>query len=710
MPTNPLHTIMSPASIAIVGASNNLVKMGTIQYLNLIASGFQGDILPVHPTEQEVLGKRAYPFIKDLPYAPDLAVLVVPTKLVPEMLEGFGEIGTRHAIIISAGFRETGETGQDLETVVSDIAERYGMRFLGPNCVGIINTQLPLNLTVHPVLDGNGKLGIASQSGTYVTQTLPYLHKHGISISKAISIGNGTSIDIVDCLEYLGEDASTTAIALYIEGISRASEFLRAARRISSHKPIVAQYVGGTEAGARAGSSHTGAMAGPDYVYDGLFEQAGIIRVDSIEEVYKTGWVFASQPPLKGNRIAIVTNSGGPGTGIATTCNKLGLDVPEFSAGIQEEIGKLIAGHASARNPVDMTFDLNMKTLAETIPRIVFGADEIDGVIIHGIIDTGFLDNIYAIISKVTNVSDNNLSKLPVTDLEPLVHMPSQYEKPLITSSFFDKNDHSVRVLRERGVPVFDSPEKAAVAMGALYKHYFVRNRPAVEEVQYPAVPEEAKHIMGTVETRALDEYRAKKILRAYGIPITDERLVHTFDEAVAGSHAIGYPVALKVCSPHIMHKTEQGMVRLDITDDNELHRAFSAIREKDSDSPVLVSEMLKGDREFMAGMSYFPGFPPCIMFGLGGIFTEALRDNAIRLAPLGHSDALEMMESLSSHVLLGSYRRMTPVDKDALASILVSLGHVAIHFPQIKEIDLNPIIIVNGQPKVADALFVMET
>jgi acetyltransferase len=710
MPANPMHTIMNPTSIAIVGASNNLVKMGTIQYLNLIASGFQGDILPVHPTEKEVLGKRAYPSIKDLPCAPDLAVLVVPTKLVPEMLEGFGEIGTKHAIIISAGFRETGETGQGLETVVADIAERYDMRFLGPNCVGIINTQLPLNLTVHPALDSNGKLGIASQSGTYVTQTLPYLHKHGIAVSKAISIGNGTSIDIVDCLEYLGEDESTTAIALYIEGIARASEFLRAARRISSRKPIVAQYVGGTEAGARAGSSHTGAMAGPDYVYDGLFEQAGIIRVDSIEEVYKTGWVFASQPPLKGNQIAIVTNSGGPGTAIATTCNKLGLDVPEFSTGIQEEVGKLIAGHASARNPVDMTFDLNMKTLAETIPRIVFGADEIDGVIIHGIIDTGFLDNIYAIISKVMSMPENNLLKLPVTDLEPLVHMPSQYEKPLITSSFFDEDDHSVGVLRKKGVPVFDSPEKAAAAMGALYKHYFVRNRPDAEEMPYPEMPEEAKGIMDAVETKALDEYRAKKILRAYGIPTTEERLVQTFDEVLEGSQTIGYPVALKVCSPHIMHKTEQGMVHLDITNDDALKRAFSAIRKKDSDSPLLVSEMLKGDREFMAGMSYFPGFPPCIMFGLGGIFTEALKDNAIRLAPLSHNDARAMMESLSSHVLLGSYRRMVPVDKDALASILVNLGHLAIHFPQIKEIDLNPIIIVNGKPKVADALFVMET
>jgi acyl-CoA synthetase (NDP forming) len=256
MSRNPLHTIMNPSSIAIVGASNNLFKMGTIQYLNLIAGGYQGEVLPVHPKEKSVLGKKAYPSIADLPHEPELAVLVVPTGLVPEMLEDFGAIGTKHVIIISAGFRETGETGYELETRVSEIAERYGMRFLGPNCVGIINTQLPLNLTVHPVLDMNGKLAIASQSGTYVTQTLPYLHKHGIALSKAISIGNGTSIDIVDCLEYLGEDEATTAIALYIEGITRAGDFLAVAREISARKPIIAQYVGGSEAGARASSSH----------------------------------------------------------------------------------------------------------------------------------------------------------------------------------------------------------------------------------------------------------------------------------------------------------------------------------------------------------------------------------------------------------------------------------------------------------------------
>ena len=708
MLANPVQAIMNPSSIAIVGASNNFFKMGTIQCLNLINSGFSGDILPVHPREKIVLGKKAYPSIQDLPFAPDLAVLVVPNGLVPEMLEDFGKGGTRHAIIMSGGFRETGKMGRDLEERVFDIAKRYKIRFIGPNCIGIINTQLPLNLTVMPVHDYNGKLGIASQSGTYVTQNLSYLHKHGIAISKAISVGNGSNIDIVDCLEYLGEDESTNAIALYIEGINRAGDFLEAARKISSRKPIIAQYVGGTEAGARAGSSHTGAMAGPDYVYDGLFEQAGIIRVDSIEEVCRTGWALASQPPLEGKHIAVLTNSGGPGTGIATTCESYGLDVPEFSDKIQEEIGRHIAGHASARNPVDLTFHMDMSTLAENIPRIVFNAEEIDGIIIHGIMDTGFFDEIYPMITKVMNIPEEELLKLPETDLSSLVDMPFTYKKPLITSSFFGKEDHCVRVFHEKGIPVFDSPEKAARAMGAMYKHYLIRKRPNSGPVSNMEIPGEAKEILDGADTGAIDEYRAKKILRAYGIPTTNEFLVHTLDEALEKACSLRYPVVLKICSPYIMHKTEEGMVILNIEDDGALKRAFFSLREKDGDSAILVSEMLKGEREFMAGVSYFPGFPPCIMFGLGGIFTEALRDNAIRLAPLGHDDAVSMMESLSSSVLLGPYRGMKPVDAGALTSLLVALGQLALHFPGIKEIDLNPIIVVDGQPKVADALFVM--
>jgi acetyltransferase len=558
-----------------------------------------------------------------------------------------------------------------------------------------------------PVFHENGKLGLASQSGTYVAQSLSYLQKNGVSISKAISVGNEANIDIVDCLEYLGEDEDTKAIALYIEGIRRADQFLEVARRISREKPIVAQYVGGTEAGARSCSSHTGAMAGPDHVYDGLFEQAGIIRVNTIEEVYRIGWALAAQPPLGGSRIAVLTNSGGPGTAIADTCNREGLEVPEFSEEVQAKIGHYLPGHASARNPVDLTFHIDMKALTEKIPRILFDSDDIDGVVIHGIMDTGFYHEVYPIIKDLVGVPEEEFLKMLEANLDKLVEMVRSSKKPLMVSSFFGKEDHAVRAFHENNIPVFDSPEKAAKAMSALYKHYVVRNRPISEPPQNMAIPEDARHILEESNTGAIDEYQAKKVLKAYGIPTTDEALAYTLDEAISSAGKIGYPVVLKACSSDVLHKTEEGLVRLGIENEESLRKAFYEIKEIREDAPVLVSEMVRGEREFMAGMSCVPGFPPCIMFGVGGVFTEVFKDRVIRLAPLSRQEARLMTESLSSSELLGPFRGMKEVDKDALASILVAVGQLALHFPHIGEIDLNPIIIVDGRPKVADALIV---
>ncbi len=279
---------------------------------------------------------------------PDLVVFIVPNKAMTTLLADFGKIGTKRAIIVTAGFKETGAAGRNMEEQINAVAQQYGIRFVGPNCLGIINSEISLNTTVAPFTTGPGLLGFASQSGTYVTQVLPYLRKKGIRFSKAISLGNEANIDIVDALEYLGEDEQTKAIILYIEGIRDGRRFVEVARRITPHKPVVAQYVGGSASGARAGSSHTGAMAGPDFLYDGIFKQAGIIRVHSIEDLYAHGWTLATQPPLRGKRVGVVTNSGGPGTSIAYTCDQAGMEVPRFSDRLQEEIRPQIEPHASA--------------------------------------------------------------------------------------------------------------------------------------------------------------------------------------------------------------------------------------------------------------------------------------------------------------------------------------------------------------------------
>lgn len=710
MPVKPLDTIMSPSSIAITGASNNFVKMGTIQMLNLVNCGFPGDIMPVHPKEKQVLGKKAYPTIKDLPYAPDLAIFVVPTRLVPEMLEDFGKLGTKHAVVITAGFRETGGEGRELEKRIIEIAHTYGIRFLGPNCLGIVNTILPLNITVAPILVHGGQFSLASQSGTYIAQSVRFLQKNGIGFAKAISVGNEADISLTDCLEYLGDDDETKAIGLYIEGIRDAARFLEVARRVSSRKPIVAQYVGGTEAGARSGSSHTGAMAGPDFIYDGLFAQAGIIRVDTIEEVYRIGWALATQPPLKGTRIAVLTNSGGPGTAIASTCNASNLEIPEFSSGIQENISELIPGHASPRNPVDLTFHMDMDTLVEKIPEILFRAPEIDGLIIHGIMDTGFMELMYPIAQDYIPVSKEEFLKGSQVKIDKLVRMPHTYGKPLLISSFFGKEDHAVDEFHENRVPTFDSPEKAAKAMTAFYKHLLIRQRNSSGKASQDGrtVPAEAREILDGRKAATVDEFTAKRVLRAYGIPTAQEFLARSPDEAVECAITLGFPVVVKACSQTISHKTEQNLVFLNVKDEEGVRQACDSILSASGDAGILVAEMLHGKRELMAGISTYAGFPPCVMFGLGGIFAEALQDFTIRLAPLSKGDALEMIGSIGAKALMGPYRSMKEVDRNALASVLVRLGDLALDFPDMKEIDLNPIIIVDGKPKVADALMII--
>ena len=715
MNNNPLHQLMNPKSIATVGAGNNPLKMGTIQALSIIKDGFPGKFYPIHPTEKEILGYKAYPSALDLPEAPDLVMFVLPAPQVVQILEDFGKIGTKRAVVITAGFRETGPEGELLEEQLKATAARYGIRFLGPNCMGIINSALPLNVTVIPLVGPPGLLGMASQSGTYITQTLPYLQQKGIRFSKAVSVGNEGDIDIIDALEYLGSDEQTKAIALYIEGLKDGRRFLETARRITPHKPIIAQYVGGSAAGARAGSSHTGAMAGPDFLYDGLFKQAGIIRVHTVEELYNQGWVLATQPRLKGRRIAVLTNSGGPGTAMAHTCNEGGLEVPAFSAALQAEIQKHIPKHGSTANPVDLTFHMNAEVLSIILPEMIMKSGEVDGLVIHGMMSSGFLKAIYPHLAGLFGgMQGAEFIEQADRDLTEPVSLPGKYQMPVILSSFFGREDNYTAAYQDHDIPVLDGPEKAARGMLALHRYNLIRGRAPFEPTDPPLPSAGVTRILEealSAGQRSLDEYSSKKILAAYGVPISKEFLAYSAEEAVARAVEIGYPVVLKACSAEISHKTGKGLIHLNIHTDNDLRNAYRAIiKAAGQDLAVLVSEMVKGDREVMAGMARHKGFNPCVMFGLGGIFAEALKDTAFRLAPLSMADAVEMIGDIRAAEILGPFRGLPAVDWKALGEILRAVGNIALLHPQIAEIDLNPIIISGAEPVVVDALIVLDS
>lgn len=715
MSENPLRLLMNPRSIAVVGANNDLSKMGTIQALSIIKDGYAGKFYPIHLKEKTVLGHPAYPSAAELPETPDLAVLIVPNKTVATLLDDFGKIGTKRAVIITAGFKETGAAGHHLEEKIKAVAQQHGMRFVGPNCMGIINSEISLNTTVSPLKTGYGLLGFASQSGTYVTQVLPYLKKKGIRFSKAVSLGNEANINIIDALEYLGEDEQTRAIILYIEGIRDGRRFVEVARRITAHKPVLAQYVGGSSSGARAGASHTGAMAGPDFLYDGVFQQAGIIRVHKIEDLYAHGWTLATQPPMRGRRVGVITNSGGPGSAIAYTCDQVDLEVPRFSERLQQEIKSHIESHASAANPVDMTFDLSMEKLSTTLPEIIMKSGEVDAIVLHGIAHSGFMTEVYSSMSELLEgMSCEDFLHATKPAVEAAFKLPHQYDAPLVISNFFDQDDDITQGYQNANIPVFHSPENAARALGTLYRYQGIKERIRAAVPVMPQVREQATEIIRQAQAAGhtvLDEHAAKQVLTAYGVPVTREALALTKADAAEAAERIGYPVALKACSWDIPHKSGKGLIVLDMENEAVVKKAFDHIQKSAGRYlPVLVQEMVKGGREFLAGMTRFDGFAPCVVFGLGGVLTEIYHDTAIRQAPLTAADAEEMFADLRTGKLLGEYRGMPPVKLDVLTRILQTLGHIALLHPEIAEIDLNPIIIRGDEPVVADALIVLRS
>jgi len=482
---SPLYPIVNPKSIAFFGASNTFMRMGSIMLSSVQALGYEGKMYPIHLTEKEVRGYKAYPSIMDLPEVPDLAIIVLPTKIVCKTLEDCGKKGIKHAIVVSGGFREAGPEGVEMQKELEAIALKYGIRFLGPNCLGIANPHIKLNPTPIQAEGPPGFVGLASQSGSFITQMFDYLHRNGMGFSAALSVGNEASIDIVDCLEYLGACPNTKVITLYIEGITRGKKFIETARAITAHKPIVALYVGGSEAGKNAGRSHTGSLSGPNEIYDGVFKQCGIIRAQTLAELFDYALALGTLPRPRGNKVIIQTHSGGPGATAADACGRAGLTLPPLSSETVEKLKPLIPKTASTANPVDMTFSKNPAEDYFNIPDILLQEKNADMLLAYFVSPGIFIERILKEMNVPAESIPQKMDKLITGYVDSFFSLTRLHpDKPIVGFTYRSLQEQMARNLLDRGMPVYQDPERAARAMAAVLQYYRMRDGRAKEASQ----------------------------------------------------------------------------------------------------------------------------------------------------------------------------------------------------------------------------------
>ena len=474
---SPLYLIANPKSIAFFGASNNVTSMGTSLLGSVLDLGFEGEIYPIHPKETRVQNLKAYQNVLDLPKVPDLALIALPTRLVSETMDACGRKGIKHAIVISGGFKEIGGEGVNLEKELVSVAKKHGVRFLGPNCIGVANPRRKLNTTFLSFEGAPGFIGMASQSGSFVTQMFSYLSDYALGFSTAFSVGNEANIDIVDCMEYLGACPDTRVIALYIEGIRRGRAFVEMARSIVPKKPIVAFYIGGSEAGSRAGLSHTGALAGPDRLYEGIFRQSGIIRARSVMEMFDICWMLGSVPGAKGRRVVIETHSGGPGAEAADACARAGLELPSLSPETIKRLRPFIPRTGSISNPVDFTFGKNIKDYFSEVPKALLDEKNADILLFYFFMPNRRLERMMRQLGTPLDQIKQQAARLADAYSESIMRLFENHGKRIVGYTFQNPKEPLVRILIERGIPIFPGPQRAARAIEAAYQYTRLRGK-----------------------------------------------------------------------------------------------------------------------------------------------------------------------------------------------------------------------------------------
>lgn len=682
----PLSDFFTPRTIAVIGASTSPTKLGHAVVKNLLEGGFAKDqrqIYPINPNAKEILGLAAYPSVMDIPGPIDLAVIVIPYASVPQAIHQCGEKGIAAAIIISAGFREAGKEGLQREREVIQIAKQYGIRLIGPNCLGVIDTVTPLNASFSAGMPPAGPMAFMSQSGALGTAILDWAQAGRLGLSKFVSLGNKADVDEIDLLQAWQDDPDSKVILCYIEGLSDGQAFIDAARAVTRKKPVVAIKSGVTQAGARAVTSHTGSLAGSEQAYQAAFRQAAILRAETLQELFDFARGFGYLPHLQGERIAIITNAGGPGILATDALERAGLKLARFDPECIRSLEQFLPDAASASNPVDILGDARSD-------RYRFALEQV--------IQDPHVDGIMVILTPQAMTEIGETARV-------IAEMASHAKIPVIPCFMGEAQiSEGIKILDQHHIPNFPYPEQAAKVFKAMNTYRQMKDLPSHEcersEVDTAAVRSLIDRVLAEGRV-TIGDAEAREILNAYEIPIPQSEIAETAEEAVQIAERIGYPIVLKVVSPDILHKTDVGGVRVGLQDAGAVRDAFDLIYYRTQrylpDARLhgcLVQKMVPSGLEVLIGMNRDPQFGPLVTFGLGGIYVETLRDVAFRIAPFSRYEAEQMLGEIRAHALLDGVRGQPPVDKEALIETIHRICLLVNDFPEIMELDINPYIV----------------
>jgi len=694
-----LDALFSPRSVAVVGASKSPDKVGNRILANLIQCGFSGPLVPINPTAKEILGRPCFASLRDYGQAVDLAVIVVPKPAVMAAVDDCLAAGVQALIVITAGFKETGSEGAAQERELVQRCRARGVRLVGPNCLGLLNTEHKLNASFANIWPARGHISFMSQSGALMSAILDYAALHQLGISKMISLGNKADVDENDLLEALAADPNTNVIVGYLESIMDGDKFIRAAESAVSRKPVIIFKSGVTQAGVRAASSHTGSLAGADIAYGAAFRRAGVIRAETFEQMIDYAIAFTMQPLPSGPRVAVVTNAGGPGIMAADAVEQIGLSMSPLTDESREAMRPHLPEAASVANPIDVLGDADPVRYEMAI-RTALADPTVDAVVV--LLTPQAVTRVLETAEAVARAADGR--------------------KPVL-ASFMGGQDvaGAVDLFMRRGIPHYPSPERAIAALSAMRQYAQWRARPPRVVTRFPVNRRRAERIIHRqlrMNQLQVGEVAAKEILRAYEFDVPPGFHALTREEAVEAAERIGFPVAMKIVSPDIIHKSDIGGVRLNLDSAEAVRDAFDLmmlrIRQRVPEARldgVYVEKMCPRGREVILGMTRDPQFGPMLMFGLGGIFVEVLKDVTFYIAPITREEARQMLENTRSYALLRGVRGQPRVDMDAIAEGLQRISQLVTDFPEIREMDINPFIVgpVGGVSVAADARFTLQ-